>query len=212
MKNDFDEKKSLGSRALRFSIIVLVGEAMNLLFHFLLADAAHIALWFDTIGTVAVTFYAGLVPGVVVAALYNVLCVIILAVASKSPIYPWDMIYALCGIAITVTTWLFARKKENFRMSRLITTLYLVLIALVSAFASSVAGGIIETVNRLHFGNLAYSSVLEQFVRAFLGENIGILASCIIVRIPVTVLDRLICTFAGFGIYKLFSKENLYAE
>lgn len=81
-----------------------------------------------------------------------------------------------------------------------------------SAFASSVVGGIIETGNRLHFGNLAYSSVLEHFVRAFLGENIGILASCIIVRIPVTVLDRIICTFAGYGIYMLFNKEKPHAE
>lgn len=209
---ELNEKKTLGSRLLRFSIIFLVGEAMNLLFRFLLVDVAHIALWFDTIGTVAVTFYAGLVPGIVVAALYNIICVIILAVVSKSPIYPWDMIYALCGIAITVMTWLFARKKENFRMGRMITTLYLVLIALVSAFASSIVGGIIESVNRIQFGNLAYSSVLEQFVRAFLGENIGILTSCILVRIPVTVLDRLICTFAGFGIYKLFSRKKLYVE
>lgn len=209
---ELNEKKTLGSRLLRFSIIFLVGEAMNLLFRFLLVDVAHIALWFDTIGTVAVTFYAGLVPGIVVAALYNIICVIILAVVSKSPIYPWDMIYALCGIAITVMTWLFARKKENFRMGRMIATLYLVLIALVSAFASSIVGGIIESVNRIRFGNLAYSSVLEQFVRAFLGENIGILTSCILVRIPVTVLDRLICTFAGFGIYKLFSRKKLYVE
>lgn len=209
---ELNEKKTLGSRLLTFSIIFLVGEAMNLLFRFLLVDVAHIALWFDTIGTVAVTFYAGLVPGIVVAALYNIICVIILAVVSKSPIYPWDMIYALCGIAITVMTWLFARKKENFRMGRMIATLYLVLIALVSAFASSIVGGIIESVNRIRFGNLAYSSVLEQFVRAFLGENIGILTSCILVRIPVTVLDRLICTFAGFGIYKLFSRKKLYVE
>jgi len=209
---ELNEKKTLGSRLLRFSIIFLVGEAMNLLFRFLLVDVAHIALWFDTIGTVAVTFYAGLVPGIVVAASYNIICVIILAVVSKSPIYPWDMIYALCGIAITVMTWLFARKKENFRMGRMIATLYLVLIALVSAFASSIVGGIIESVNRIQFGNLAYSSVLEQFVRAFLGENIGILTSCILVRIPVTVLDRLICTFAGFGIYKLFSRKKLYVE
>jgi hypothetical protein len=114
------------------------------------------------------------------------------------------MIYALCGMAIVLTTWAFSRKKENFRMDRIITTLYLVLIALLSAFASSIIGGMIETFNRIQFEGVAYDAkLLEQFVRALLGEDLGLYASCVMARIPVTVLDRLICTFAGFGVYKL---------
>ena len=192
------------SKLLRLCIVFIAAEAINYICAFLFCKFGHIPLFLDTIGTVAAVFYAGFWPGVIVAALYNVIWVLLAVVFSKAPFYPWDMIYALCGIAIAVTTWLFARKKENFQMGRLITVLYLVLIALVSAFASSLIGGLIETVNRIHLGNPVYeSSVLDNFLKAFLGENFGTLVSCIIVRIPITVLDRLICTFAGFALYRL---------
>ena len=192
------------NKLIRLCIVFIAAEAINFICAFLFCKFGHIPLFLDTIGTVAAVFYAGFWPGVIVAALYNVLWVLLTVVFAKAPFYPWDMIYALCGIAIAVTTWLFARKKENFQMSRVITVLYLVLIALVSAFASSLIGGIIETVNRIHLGNPVYdSSVLDNFLKAFLGENIGTLVSCIVVRIPITVLDRLICTFAGFALYRL---------
>lgn len=211
--NDFNNKKDFKSKLLRIGIAFILAELLNLACKVLFCNVAHIPLFIDTIGTVAVTFYAGLLPGILTAATFNILWVIIIAAISNNPIYPWDMIYAVCGIVIVVITWLFSRKKSNFNISRLITVLYLVLIALVSAFASSVVGGIIESANRIHFGSLAYSSVLEQFVRAFLGENIGIFASCIIARVPVTVLDRMICTFAGFFVYRLCcSKGQSYVQ
>ena len=205
----FGKNKFLG-----LILFCIAAEAINCLGVIIFTKTMHLPLFFDTIGTVVVVFFAGLVPGVLVALFFNILWVLLTAAVSGMPVYPWDMMYALCGIAITIVTWLFARKKDNFRISRLITILYLVLIALVSAFASSFMGGIIEGINRIRFANPVYeSAILDNFVRAFLGENMGTFASCVISRIPITVVDRLICTFAGFGIYRLLnSKEEQYAD
>ncbi len=199
------------NKIFRFVVVCLIGELLNFLFA-LLAKTLTIPLFLDTVGSVAVVFYAGLLPGLIVAVCYNVLWILISTLVSHVPLYPWDMLYALCGMVIVLTTWLFARKKENFRISWLITTLFLVLIAFASAFASSFVGGMIESVNRFYFGNLAYDSILYHFVKAFLGENLGLVASCILARIPVTVVDRFVCTFAGFGIYLLANqKARAYA-
>ena len=190
----------------------VIGEIVNLAgaHLLLLLEPLHIPLFLDTIGTVAVTFYAGLLPGIIVALLFNVIRTIQLALVNGTEIYPWEMLYMLCGAAIAAVTWAFARRKENFRINRQITILYLVLIALLSAFASSVVGGLVETVNRIFFDGIHNKSLTEYFVRAFMGENLGLFVSCVFARIPMTVMDRTVCTFAGYGLYVLVKKYKPY--
>ena len=186
-------------------IVCIIGELLNLAgaHALLLLNSSRIPLFLDTIGTVAVTFYAGLVPGIIVALLFNIIRTLQVAVLNGTQVYPWEMLYMLCGAAIAAVTWAFSHKKENFRISRIITLLYLLLIAFVSAFASSVIGGLVETVNRILFGGVQNKSLTEYFVRAFMGENLGLFVSCVIARIPTTLLDRVICTFAGYGLYRI---------
>ncbi len=187
----------------------VIGEIVNLAgaHMLLLLESLHIPLFLDTIGTVAVTFYAGLLPGIIVALLFNVIRTIQIALVNGTEIYPWEMLYMLCGAAIAAVTWVFAHKKENFRISRTITFLYLLLIAFASAFASCVIGGLVETVNRILFSGVQNKSLTEYFVRAFMGENLGLFISCVIARIPMTLMDRIICTFAGYGLYRIAKRR-----
>ena len=186
----------------------VIGEVVNLAgaHLLLLLEPLRIPLFLDTIGTVAVTFYAGLLPGIIVALLFNVIRTIQIALVNGTEIYPWEMLYMLCGATIAAVTWAFARRKENFCINRQITILYLVLIALLSAFASSVVGGLVETVNRIFFDGIHNRFLTEYFVRAFMGENMGMFVSCVLARIPMTLMDRVICTFAGYGLYALAKK------
>lgn len=189
----------------KYLLICIIGELLNLAgaHALLLLNSTRIPLFLDTIGTVAVTFYAGLIPGIIVALLFNIIRTLQVAVLNGTQVYPWEMLYMLCGAAIAAVTWAFARKRENFRISKTITFLYLLLIAFVSAFASSVVGGLVETVNRILFGGVQNKSLTEYFVRAFMGENLGLFVSCVIARIPMTVMDRVICTFAGYVLYRI---------
>ena len=49
------------------------------------------------------------------------------------------------------------------------------------------------------------------FIFAFNGEYMDLLTASIIGRIPVTILDRVVTTFLGFGISKLYSRI-IYGE
>ncbi len=193
---------------MRTVLLCLAAEALNFACVLLFRDALCVPLFADTVGTVAATFCAGLVPGLVVAILFNVLRALELSVAGGGALYPWDMLYALSGAAIVLCTWAFSRKRENFCMNGTVTVLYLVLIALVSAFASSIVGGAVEAMNRRLFSGMVYTSPTEHFVRAFLGEQLGLPVACVIARIPVSVLDRLVCTFSGFGVYRLAAQKG----
>ncbi len=180
-----------------------LAEALNLFGIVVFFYKLHIPLFLDTIGTVAVTFYAGLLPGLTVALLHNIVWTLIQSLVTGSAIYPWEMLYSLCGMTIAFITWFFSRKKSNFSFSFAVTALYIVLIAIVSAFASSLLGGFIEFVNRILFNGLAYKSATEHFVSAFLGQHFGIFVSCVLARIPMTMFDRIVCTFAGYAVYKI---------
>ena len=62
-----------------FKLIVLctLADVLNIVSAFIFYDVLHIPLFMDTIFTVAITFYYGLAPGLVVAVLYNVLAAIV---------------------------------------------------------------------------------------------------------------------------------------
>ena len=192
-------------------ILCALALLFNLATSYFLDDVLHVPLFMDTIGTVAVVFYAGLVPGLFVAALYNVLR-FMLALLAGNPAYPWNMMYALCGLAIAFSTWLFSYRNREMGHTRTITVLFLILIALVSAFASSLIGASIETSQRLIFGNQIPPSPIQNFVMVFLDGNIGLFFACFVTRIPVTVLDRIICTFAGWGLYLILKKITFHAK
>lgn len=186
-------------------LFCVIAQIINLAAAYIFGDMLHVPLFLDTIGTVAVVFYAGLVPALFVAGFYNVFRVLLM-VAMGNPAYPWDMMYSLCGLAIVFCTWGFIYKNSNFRGGTILTVLYLLLIVLVSSFASSLIGAGIETSQRIIFHNQIYSNPVTLFVQAFLDGNFGLFLACFITRIPITVLDRLICTFAGWLLYLIFKK------
>ena len=187
-------------------ILCVLALLANLALAYFFGDVLHVPLFLDTIGTVTVVFYAGLVPGLIVGGLYNVLRFVLMVIVGNPP-YPWDMMYALCGLAIVLCTWAFIYKNKNLRRGALLTVLYLLLIVLVSAFVSSLIGAGIETAQRIIFNNQIYSSPVKHFVQAFLEGNIGLFLACFITRIPVTVLDRFICTFAGWGLHLILKNH-----
>ena len=182
-------------------LLCLLAQAGNLLFSLFFQDVLRLPLFLDTVFTVAVTFYAGLLPGLVLAASYNFIRLFLNALLTGQAVFLTEGLYSLCGMAIVLITWLFSRRKEDFRLSWQITVLYLLLIALLTALASSVIGGLVETFNRINFSGKSYYAPVESFVRTFLGEDMGLFVSCTLARIPVSMLDRLCASFAGYGIY-----------
>ena len=122
-------------------LFCVIAQIINLAVAYIFGDMLHVPLFLDTIGTVAIVFYAGLVPSLLVAGFYNVFRVLLM-VAMGNPAYPWNMMYALCGLAIVFCTWGFIYKNSNFRGGTLLTVLYLLLIVLVPEYDADTGIGV----------------------------------------------------------------------
>ena len=197
-------------RILKTVVICVIAVAMNVLTMYIFYNWMKIPLFFDTIWTVAVVFYSGLVPGLCVYLAYNAINALIWTM-QQGFFDPFIMLYAVCGVLIVFSTWIFARRKEEFQISVPVTILYLFLIALLSSFCTIVAGGIIDFFHYKYYEIPDMMNPIKKFTESFVHQRFSLLASCILGQIPISFLDRLLATFSGFGIYSLarkFLKEN----
>lgn len=204
---------------LKITVLIIVFEIFNLLLSYVNSKIKFM-LFLDTIFSVALTFYAGLLPGLIIALIHNPLCGIMFSKIYGTPIFYYGFLYSLCGMLIVLVTWLFSRKKEYFSYSTSMTILYLFMIAFASAFASCVSAAFLDTFikplsekfQRAKVDDFAdrfdiFSSVLKSL-------NFGTYFSYFFPRIPLTIIDRIVSTFLGFFVYKalLFTDSHLHTN
>lgn len=186
-------------------LICIIAEVLNFLTTFIFYHVLKIPLFFDTIFTVAVVFYLGLIPALCVSIGYNVINSIIWT--CKTGFFdPFMLMYGICGILIVISTWLVARNKKDFKISYLITILYLILITLFSSICSILTSGIIDFFHYKYYEITDIMNPIKNFTESFVHQHFSLLASCILAQIPISFLDRLIATFSGYGIFKLCDK------
>ena len=192
-------------RNVKIGIFCLVSIILNLALSLLTYDILKFPLFLDTVFTVAMVFYLGLVPGLIVGILYNFIDVLfnLLVRGINSPT---NIFFSICGAAIVIVTWLFARKKTEFQISTSITILYLLLISLISSFVTIIIGGTFDFI-RFSFYDIPDSMApIKQFTDSFVSQKFSLFAACILGQIPISITDRIISTFAGYGVYKLYIK------
>jgi hypothetical protein len=192
-------------RNVKIGIFCLVSIILNLALSLLTYDILKFPLFLDTVFTVAIVFYLGLVPGLIVGILYNFIDVLfnLLVRGINSPT---NIFFSICGAAIVIVTWLFARKKTEFQISTSITILYLLLISLISSFVTIIIGGTFDFI-RFSFYDIPDSMApIKQFTDSFVSQKFSLFAACILGQIPISMTDRIISTFAGYGVYKLYIK------
>lgn len=193
------------NRKCKIAIICVASIILNIVTTFFFHDLLKIPLFFDTIFTVAVVFYLGLIPGLTVGILFNI-------IETTCNYYfrglysPTNALFAICGAGIVISTWFFARKKDEFHLSISITILYLLLIALISSFFTIFIGGTIDFIRYTYFEIPDSMAPIKKFTEGFVSQRFSLFTSCILGQIPISITDRLITTFAGYGVYKLFVK------
>ena len=164
-------------------------------------NVLHVPLFFDTIFLMAVLFLYGPLPALF-SYVVNVICgclKLVILYGKNDYVY----LFTLSAVTIILVSWLFIRKKENLGKGVNITFLYILSAAVCAALACSVVSGIISYFT---FSLNVESGPFDKIIFAFSGDQMGVLASCIVGRIPITILDRIITTFAGFGISVAFRK------
>ena len=195
-----NEKKSL-KQIIEIALLVIVFGCIDFLAVLLFQDILDIPLFLDTIFMTATLFLFGPVVAFFEYLVYMGISCIRMKVTygSVHMIY----LYSVSALTIIVITWLFIRRKGSLKKNVNRTFIILLSAAIFSGLACSVVSGFINFF--IYFKNdndLAY----DRVIFAFNGEQFGFLASAILGRIPVTILDRIITTFAAFGIFNLYSK------
>lgn len=176
--------------------------AMNFMFNIVL----KVPLFLDTTFMIAVLFIFGPVESFF-AYIVNMLCTALrlyILYGSTEYIY----LYSLSAITIILVTWLsikhFSLKSSqglsvNQRFVRFLLT------AIVAALACSVVSGFISYFTfQNNSDDWAFDKIIFS-LSSVTGENM--LKTFIIGRIPIIVLDRIITTFAGYGVYLLWKKN-----
>lgn len=170
---------------LRSAGYILISISGNMVMSILFVRILRVPIFMDSIFTVWVTLIAGLVPGLLAGALYNIV--------SSMLIYTLgiQVLYGLCNVATALVVWIIARKRKT------LTVFDLALTALCVAFANSVIGGIVSA---------AINQGIDRFptdmlVAGMLMHRLPLLGSTILARIPINLLDKAIAVFGGYGIY-----------
>lgn len=184
---------------LTISIVVLVAGILDNIMAVLFQDVLEAPLFMDMMFAMAVLFAYGIIPSILTYVVFTIIASIRQVIMFGQHNYVF--VFTISAVAILFITWLFVRKKENIKKSVNFTFIYILCACVCAGFASSVISGIISYFTY----NIPWTfGAMDKIIYAFAGDQLSFLGAGIVGRIPITILDRIITTFAGLGISKLY--------
>lgn len=181
-----------------FEIILgIVFGILNYLMNPLLGPVkVHTTLFFDTIFIVTAGF-CGWISGFFSVVVHHA-CIMLIQHEG------WiGRLFGICSLSAVIIIRLFYRKKEK------ISILSLLVVYLVIMLTISLEGAIIVTFAYNKFDYIETTN-LKYITSFFMHQQIPMIFSSFLSRIPVNLADKAICTFTGWGIFigcrKLFRK------
>ena len=197
-------------------VLCVISAIGNAAFRYFINGMANIPLYVDTVFTVAMCFFAGLVPGLLTAVLSSVLFSLVYVFLQGFPVQSVWMInvFIICVILEVLTVCLYRRKMKPSETAFLKNPsidsftsilIHLLVLAVIACITVSIAGGVIDSVFN-HFNIIRSPGPNESFKIGLLRNNANYLAAAILSRIPINIVDRFIVVFGGFGISMLYRK------
>jgi hypothetical protein len=200
-----NETKAGGIRIL--FLLCPLAAAANKVLGMLVQDVFRLPLFLDTLFSAAITFSAGLVPGIATA---------LLTYTINAFFYdtPETLFFVFCGIAEVVLVWMFRRRRfkkiwapSPAPYSFIAAASSLLLLALIACAVISILGGIIDTALFMIFSQTRVEFSPEGTFRLGLLRNgVPLLWANILSRFPVNLVDRFIVVFGGYGVSLLIGK------
>jgi hypothetical protein len=199
------ERNVFYSGKMKLCLLCAAAVAANFLLNFLIENILSLPLFLDTLFTITVTFLAGTPAGIITAVLTSLTIGLIHRYAFWE-FYP----YVFCTITEVILVRVFQRGFKtilalplaewlSFRGIRLLSAL--LLLSLVMCVVVSISGGLIAfIVTSLLSLPISKPSANMLFVLSLTRYNIPSLATEILSRIPVNIVDRPVSVFGGYGI------------
>ncbi|MCL2720532.1 MAG: hypothetical protein FWD47_04240 [Treponema sp.] len=199
-------------RFIFLSALCLVAAALNPCLSVFSLNVLKLPVFLDTVFTAAVTFYAGLIPGLITAILTASIGVYIDGAFTP---------FGLCAITEVFIVYLLKPKaafdKQVNDAATVATCINifsrLMLLYIVACFAVSILGALIAYIWFTVLPNTKENFSAEDFFKIGLARsNIHSLPMNIISRIPVNLIDRFIVIFGGYFISYGFGKLVNYVS
>jgi energy-coupling factor transport system substrate-specific component len=212
----YDQSTEKKTAIWKIAAICLVSGLLNTLFSYFINGVCGLPLYLDTLFTAAVCFSAGLVPALITALLLPVFTTFeyIYLMHLEIETAWWTYIFVLCVIFDVLLIFSFRNKIKPldtaFRKS---PSLYaftslaplLMLIVALDCVGVSVIGGIIDFILSLIKAPKAFYPE-DTFKLGLLRNNVPLLASAVLSRIPINIVDRFFVVFGGYGVSLLYRK------
>jgi len=177
---------------------------------------ARLPLYLDTVFTVAMCFSAGLLAGLLTGTLF-LLCSSFVSMYifgySFSNVVTGYLFFICIVVEVLLVCFLHGRikKKEDVFLKSISLQLFIgfapLLMGLVAidCIALSITGGIIDfSITSFSMSRFPYPE--DAFKLGLLRNNVPLLATAILSRIPINIVDRFIVVFGGYGISLLYRK------
>jgi len=211
--------QSASRRFVIISLLCLVSALCNVILNYFVCYIWHIPLYLDTVFTVALCFAAGLLPGLLNAALVLPACFFLMH-SYVLPIEPeagWARyLFTLCVVCEALAVCFYhgrSMKRQDAAFlekpsfsSFIGAAAKLLVLAVLDCIVVSVSGGIIDFVITR---NSAPRPIFPEdtFKLGLLRNNVPVLATAILSRIPINIVDRFIAIFGGYGISVVYRKR-----
>jgi hypothetical protein len=205
------------SRFILIGVLCIASSLLNSLSCTLIQDFAKLPLYMDTLFTIAMCFTAGLVPGLITGVLLTPLAYRFMHhVPMDVPIavFLTQDIFTVCTtIEVLLVCFFRSRMKERHAAFLKEPSLHsftgvaahLVTLVAASCLAVSISGGIIDfTLTQFSISNVLWPESTFKF--GLLRNNVPLLATDILSRIPINIVDRFIAVFGGYGVSLLYRK------
>ena len=191
----------------RTAVLCIIAAVLNHTIHPLLVPVLKLPLFVDTVFTAAVTFYAGLIPGLAAA----VLTWIIGFMIKDGIVTP----FIICSIAEVLIIFLLKPSDVNTRIQNearkravFVSALgRLMLLYITVCIVISILGGLIDYIFFTVLSNTKPDFSAEDAFKEWLFHNtLPVIAMNILSRLPVNIVDRFIVIFGGYFISRAVIK------
>ena len=199
----------------KVTVLCLVSALMNSALSYIINDVGGALLFLDTVFTAAMCFGFGLVPGLITALLLPVFTVFKYILMGLELANTWWTFFFLPCVILEVLLIFSFRDKIRpldaaFRKTPSFVNFIglvpiLLLLVVLDCFVVSVSGGIIDFI--LTTISVPKTSYPEESIKlGLLRNNVPIMASAVLSRIPVNMIDRFFVVFGGYGVSILYRK------
>jgi len=200
----------------KLTLLCFISGLLNTLISYLINGVCALPLYFDTLFTVAVFFSAGLVPALITAILLPIFTTFeyIYLIHLEAETARWTYIFVFCVIFEVLLIFFFRNKikpldaafRKNPSLHAFINLApLLMLIVVLDCVVVSVTGGIIDYILTMVSAPKAFYPE-DSFKLGLLRNNVPLLASAVLSRVPINIVDRFFVIFGGYGVSLLYRK------